>query len=114
MSEMTYAKVAGRVVAREIDKVVVMGKTEPVKIYELMDLATSPMSDATKRFLEAYDEGLKAYHDRNWEEGVAYMEHAMTLKADDPVCKLYVERMKLFQLNPPDADWNGVFILHSK
>jgi adenylate cyclase len=114
ISEMTHSKVAKRIVAREVDKVIVVGKTEPVLIYELMGLADKPMNEATKNFLEVYREGLKSYQARKWEEGIAYMEHAMTFKPQDSVCKLYIERMKLFQINPPDADWNGVFVLHTK
>lgn len=114
ISQMTYVKVAKRVVAREVDKVIVVGKTEPVTIYELIGLADRPLAEPTRNFLEIYHEGLKAYRDRKWDEVVAYMEHAMTFKADDPVCKLYIERMRLFQIHPPEADWNGVFVLHSK
>ncbi len=114
ISEMTFAKVAKRIVAREVDRVVVVGKTEPVRIFELLDVANKPLPEATKNFLEVYQEGLKAYHERKWDEGIAYMEHAMSFRADDPVCKLYIERMKLFQIHPPEANWNGVFILQTK
>jgi len=67
-----------------------------------------------KNFLEAYNEGIQAYQQRKWDEGIALMEHAMKQVPNDPVCQLYVERMRLFQLNPPDAQWNGVFVLGSK
>ena len=114
LSEATYQKVAKKVHAREIDKVVVMGKTEPIRIYELMGLADKPMGDYSKRFLEAYNEGIVMYQQRKWDEGIALMEHALKQIPNDPVCQLYVERMRLYQLNPPDANWNGVFVLSSK
>ena len=114
ISDSTYQKVAKRVVAREVDRVVVVGKTEPVRLYELIDLADKPLTDKMKYFLEIYNEGLKAYQERRWNEGIAYMEHAMQNIPDDPVCQLYIERMKLYQISPPNPDWNGVFVLHSK
>lgn len=114
ISEMTYQKVARKVVAREIDKVLVVGKTEPVRIYELIGLADKPLTDAMKRFLESYYEGIACYQKRQWDEGIAYLEHALQYKPDDPVCQLYIERMNLYRLNPPDANWNGVFVLTSK
>jgi hypothetical protein len=61
-----------------------------------------------------YAEGLKSYQERRWDEGIAYMEHAMQKIPNDPVCLLYIERMKLYQISPPLPDWNGVFVLHSK
>jgi len=114
MSEVTHNKVAKRVHAREIDKVVVMGKTEPIRIYELMGLADKPLGEYTRNFLEAFNEGIVAYQQRKWDEGIALMEHAMKQIPNDPVCQLYIERMKLYQLNPPDSNWSGVFVLGSK
>ena len=114
MSEFTHQRIAKRVHSREIDKVVVMGKTEPIRIYELMGLTDKPIGEQMKNFLEAYNEGIQAYQQRKWDEGIALMEHAMKQVPNDPVCQLYVERMRLFQLNPPDAQWNGVFVLGSK
>ena len=114
ISEYTYQKVARRVLAREVDRVVVVGKSEPVRIYELIDTSDRTVADSEKSFLDAYREGLKAYQERRWDEGIALMEHAMTFHRGDPVCLLYIERMKLFKLTPPGPDWNGVFILQSK
>ena len=114
MSDVTYHRVSKRVHSRVIDKVVVMGKTEPIRIHELMGLAEKPLGEYTKNFLEAFNEGIAAYQQRKWDEGIALMEHAMKQIPDDPVCQLYIERMKLYQLNPPDSNWNGVFVLGSK
>ncbi|HWP81238.1 MAG TPA: adenylate/guanylate cyclase domain-containing protein [Bacteroidota bacterium] len=114
ISEMTYLKVAKKVVAREIDKVIVVGKTEPVRIYELIAAADRPLSDNMKYFLDSYREGITCYHKRQWDEGIAYMEHAMQYKPEDPVCQLYIDRMQLYKLNPPDANWSGVFVLQQK
>jgi adenylate cyclase len=114
ISEMTHQKVAGKVLTREVDRVVVAGKSEPVRIFELLDVADKTVPDTTKRFLETYREGLKAYTERRWDEGIAYMEHAMIYWPDDPVCNLYIERMRLYQIHPPKPEWNGVFVLESK
>jgi adenylate cyclase len=114
VSEMTYHKVSKKIVAREVDKVLVVGKTEPVRIYELIGPADKPLSDNMKYFLDSYREGINCYQKRQWDEGIAYMEHALQYRGDDPVCQLYIDRMRLYKLNPPDANWSGVFILTSK
>jgi adenylate cyclase len=114
ISEFTQKKVANKFYVREVDRVQVVGKSEPVKIYELRDLADKPLSDDMKYFLDIYNEGVKAYQERRWDEGIAYMEHAMTKVPNDTVCELYIERMRLYKLTPPASDWNGVFVLHSK
>ncbi len=114
ISESTYQKAGKRVHVREVDRVQVVGKSEFVRIYELLSIADKPLSDTMKYFLEIYGEGLKAYQERRWDEGIAYMEHAMQQISNDPVSRLYIERMKLYQITPPAEDWNGVFVLHSK
>ncbi|MCU0452207.1 MAG: adenylate/guanylate cyclase domain-containing protein [Bacteroidetes bacterium] len=114
ISEMTHQKVAGKVLTREVDRVVVAGKSEPVRIFELLDVAERSVPEKTKMFLGVYQDGLKAYTERRWDEGIAYMEHAMTYWPEDPVCNLYIERMRLYQIHPPKPEWNGVFVLESK
>ena len=114
LSEFTHRRVDKKVVAREIDKVQVVGRTEPVTMYELMALADRPLADNTKYFLDLYQDGLKAYQTRKWDEGIAYFEAALSYMQNDPVSQMYIERMKLYKLNPPDDDWNGVFVLMSK
>ncbi|MEK6566991.1 MAG: adenylate/guanylate cyclase domain-containing protein, partial [Bacteroidota bacterium] len=114
ISEFTYKLVSKKVLAREVDRVQVVGKLEPVRIYELMQLADKPVSTYLKQFLEAFQEGIKCYQERKWDEGIAYMEHAKGYIPDDPVCNIYIERMKLYQIHPPEKGWNGVFVLASK
>jgi hypothetical protein len=48
-----------------------------------------------KYFLDIYGQGIKVYQERRWDGGIALMEHAMTKMQNDPVCLLYIERMKL-------------------
>jgi adenylate cyclase len=114
LSEFTYRRVMKKIVGREIDKVQVMGRTEPVTMYELMDLADRPIPDNIKYFLDLYQDGLKAYQTRKWDEGIAYFEAALSYMQNDPVSQMYIERLKLYKLNPPEDDWNGIFVLLSK
>jgi len=114
ISEYTYQKIANRFVVREIDRVQVVGKSEGVRIYELLSSADKPLNDKMKYFLDIYTQGLKAYQERKWDEGIAFMEHALQYLPNDSVCQLYIERMKLYKITPPPENWDGVFVLHSK
>jgi hypothetical protein len=89
-------------------------KTSPLQIYERMSVANMPLPETTKNLLEAYHEGLKAYHERKWDEGAASMEHATTFEPDVSGCRQYLERLRLSQVRLPEAKWNGVFVLHAK
>lgn len=114
ISEFTHKKVGKRLVTRLVDRVQVVGKSEPVQIFELIDIANKPLDDKMKYFLDIYGQGLKAYQERRWDEGIAFMAHAIEKVPDDSVCQLYIERMKLYQITPPSDNWSGVFVLQSK
>jgi adenylate cyclase len=114
ISEFTQKKVGKRMVTRLVDRVQVVGKSEPVQIFELIGIADKPLDDARKYFLDIYEQGLKAYQERRWDEGIAFMAHALEKVPDDSVCQLYIERMKLYQITPPADNWSGVFVLQSK
>ena len=114
MSDNTYHKVKDRVLSREMDLVVVMGKTEPVRIYELIALADEVQTDATKKFLESYHNGLDAYKKRAWKSAIDQFQQALAIRRDDIVSNLYIQRATLFLDAPPPDDWNGVFVMTKK
>jgi len=114
ISDMTFQHVKGKVVVRELDMIQVKGKTEPVKVYELLGTSDMHLTAEQRQALEIYHEGLRLYRERKWEEAIAYMQQAHTL---DPTCyaaQIYTERAGLYQITPPPPDWNGVFVMTTK
>jgi adenylate cyclase len=114
VSEFTYHQVKNKLKARELDMIQVKGKTEPVKVYELLGALDMEMNDNQRQAFDLYHEGLKLYRDRKWEETIAYMQQVVTL---DPACfvaQIYMQRASLYQLNAPPPEWNGVFVMTSK
>jgi adenylate cyclase len=114
ISDMTYKQVKERVIVRELDLIQVRGKTEPVKVWELLGTTNMSMTDTQKQSLELYQEGLKLYRDRKWEEAIAYFTQSKALDASCNVAEIYTQRASLYQLNPPPPEWNGVFVMTMK
>jgi adenylate cyclase len=114
ISESTFNLVKNKVAVRELDLIQVKGKTEPVKVFELLGPADMQMGDSQRQALELYHEGMQLYRQRKWEEAIAYMQQTYSL---DPTCfvaQIYTQRASLYQLNPPPEDWNGVFVMTTK
>jgi adenylate cyclase len=114
ISDFTYQHVKSDVAVRELDLIQVKGKTEPIRVWELLGPANMPTTDNQKQSLELYRGGLKLYRARSWEEAIAYFQQAKQL---DPACRvaeIYEQRAGLYQLNPPPAEWNGVFVMTTK
>ena len=114
ISDFTYQHVKGLVLVRELDLIQVKGKTEPVKVWELLGTSDMPISDNQKQSLEIYHEGLRLYRERGWQEAIAYFQQARQLDPTCHVADIYEQRANLYQINPPPAEWNGVFVMTTK
>jgi adenylate cyclase len=114
LSEYSYELVKDRVFARELDLIVVKGKTKPVKIYELIGDEANPAGEDRKRLVEIYCTGLAKYRNREWGIAAELFEKALSIDSSDYPSEMYLERCKLYELEPPPAEWNGVFIMTTK
>lgn len=114
VSESTYRQLRGTYRAREIDLVVVKGKTQPVAVYEILDYHTEEsyprVSDAVGRFRD----GLAKYRRRQFGPARALFEEVLGINPDDKAAQMYAERCDLLAANPPAADWLGVWVMDSK
>ncbi|MFA3782963.1 CHASE2 domain-containing protein [Melioribacteraceae bacterium 4301-Me] len=113
ISENTYELVKDKIAVRELDLVKVKGRKSPTKIYEIIGELDNPLSDEKLKKLECYFEGMKYYRSHNFSEAVNYFEKCVS-QTNDPPSKVYIERCKLFLSNPPDSNWDGVFVLQNK
>ncbi len=98
---------------REVDRMRVKGKKEPVVVYEL--LARKGGLSAERQTIGAlYLEGLAAYKRRDFATAKARFEAALDLDPTDGPSKVYRERATAYLATPPPADWDGVYELKSK
>jgi len=51
---------------------------------------------------------------QDWQEALKYFENAAAIDAKDGPSRRYIQRCKLYLENPPDASWDGVFVMKSK
>ncbi len=94
---------------RELDLVIVKGKKEPKKIFELI---VDEPSDLLDQSLEAFRQGRDAYAKGDWDLAIEQFKKAIALHDDGP-SHLFVERCEKLRSDPP-TDWNGVYAFESK
>jgi len=113
LSEFTYELAKNDIEARELDSIRVVGKKEPIKIYELLG-RKGEMEDHLRLILPHFQEGLEHYKNQRWEEGITCFENALNLYEDDGPSLTYFERCITLQHHPPPPDWDGVFAMRTK
>ena len=113
ISEFTYEQVKDDVEVRELDSIRVMGKEQTIKIYELLG-RKGEIDDRMKEIIPQFQEGLKYYKNRQWDDGITCFENILNVHDDDGPSLVYFERCITFQNYPPDDDWDGVFTLRTK
>jgi adenylate cyclase len=113
LSEFTYELAKNDIEARELDSIRVVGKKEPIRIYELLG-RKGEMEDHIRLILPHFREGLDHYKNQRWEEGIACFENALNLYDDDGPSLTYFERCITFESHPPPLDWDGVFSIQNK
>ena len=118
IADSTYQPVKDKVVIRDLDNVKVMGKQEPVKVYELIsEIGKEP--EKYKKILPAYHEALGLYKTQQWIKAIEAFKASDALEDMFPGRKtnpsrIYIPRCEHFLSNPPGDDWDGVWTLTSK
>jgi adenylate cyclase len=110
----TYEMAKDEIYARQLDLMIVKGKTEPIKVYELMGMKDEDFSDNNKSLIEHFNTGYALYLNRQWQDAINSFEKALNIIPNDGPSKLYVERCLAYAENEPDASWSGVYTKTSK
>lgn len=114
VSEFTYKQLRGTYYSRELDLVVVKGKTQPVAIYEILDYHTEESYPNLTDALRHFKAGLQKYRQRKWDDANGEFAEVLEINGHDKAAQLYVDRCEHFLREPPGADWNGVWVMESK
>ena len=118
IADSTYQPIKDKLVVRDLDNVRVLGKEEPVKVWELIsEVGKEP--EQYKKILPAYNEALKLYQNQEWSKAIEAFKASDALEDMFPGRKtnpsrIYIPRCEHFQSSPPGDDWDGVWTLTSK
>ena len=113
ISEFTYRKLKGVYRMREVDRVIVKGKTAPVGVYEVLDFYDSDEFPEVMEVLGHFKSGVESYRKGDWQKAIGAFREAERINPNDRLSRIYVERCEHLVANPPD-DWQGVWVMTSK
>jgi adenylate cyclase len=93
---------------RELDMVRVKGRTQAVRIYELIEKAETALVSAHDEALWAYAEALETYRKGMWTEALGLFNQALRLRQDDGPSRTLARRCLEYRDTPPES-WDGVY-----
>lgn len=107
-------RLAGETIeVREIDAIRVVGKVDPVRVFELIGRGgeITPQQEALRA---RYEGGLAFYRQANWEAARQAFESCLQIAPDDGPAQLLLERVRLLSEQPPPENWDGVWTMTQK
>ena len=117
ISEFTRARLKGTYRMREVDLVVVKGKTVPVGVYEVLDYHTEETFPNLMDVIALFGDAVKKYRAMKWDAAIAQFQKCLELNAKDALSHTYIKRCRFLSENPPElvnGKWNGVWVLEGK
>jgi len=99
---------------REVDRIRVKGKTQPVVVYEVLDYHSDESFPAMQEMLSIYNEAVNLYQNQQWSEALVLFKQALQLNPDDGPSKVYISRCPQLITCPPTDEWDGVWTMTEK
>jgi adenylate cyclase len=114
ISETTYNLCSDRLWVRELDRIQVKGKNQPVSVYELVGLKSDPLTEIQTRIIEHYHTAREHYLTRKFSKAVAEFAEVLELDKNNKAANIHITRCQHFLLNAPEDDWDGVWRMTEK
>ena len=113
ISESTYRACEADIDVRELDRIMVVGKSEPVTVYQLLNRKNQTAS-ADSDLVDLFSKGMQLYKAGDFRRAKSEFSACLDIVADDGPALTYIARCQAFIVNPPGADWDGVYRLTEK
>ena len=114
LSEYSFDSLKATYRTRQVDRVIVKGKTEPVGVYEVVDYHDKSTFPNMIEVLGHFNNGTEYYNEGRWNDAIKLFKEALAGNPDDKCSQMYVERCEHLIANPPAGEWDGVWVFTDK
>jgi adenylate cyclase len=114
LSELTQAKLRGVYRLREVDRVVVKGKSRAVAIFECLDYHDADSFPNLMEAVGAFNEGLVRYRAASFDRARESFEQALKANPGDKLAAMYRDQCRVLMEHPPPPDWDGTSVMAQK
>ena len=101
------------IVFREVDRVQVKGKEEPIAIYEPIGLE-GEVGKALQEEIKLWNQALRHYRAQEWDQVEVALLNLTRMAPERGLYGKYMERIAQLRKDPPEAGWKGVWKFDTK
>ncbi|MEQ1914116.1 MAG: CHASE2 domain-containing protein [Sideroxydans sp.] len=109
----TTASAVPEFIYREIDRVRVKGKVQPVAIFEPLGRVGEVSTDALEE-LKLFNQALRAYRKQDWDSAELQLLSLRNMSPQTKLYQVYAERVAYFRKEAPHENWDGAFDFQTK
>ncbi len=113
VSDAVVARVGGALLAREVDRVRVVGRREALGLFELV-AETSRASEAQREWVASWQQALGLYRAGDFGAAEARLRGFLEQHPDDGPAAVFLERARRYRAEAPEPGWDGVHELREK
>ena len=119
-SDASLQAAGGGFIVRCIDLIKVVGKNEPVKVFEILEMEENK-TDELEKLVELFEQAKGKYLKMQWDEAIALFEQCLEFEPYHPDrapgCKttpshVFIQRCKEYKEKSPVSpgeEWDGVY-----
>ncbi|MGC8729681.1 MAG: adenylate/guanylate cyclase domain-containing protein, partial [Elusimicrobiales bacterium] len=112
ISDDVYSEAKNEIVFKYIGDILVVGKTQSVKVWEPYKLKEK-MNEKDLEFIKNFENGIKYFYDKDYVKSVEYFRNAYGILPGDSLTEFYLKISEEFS-QKGDGGFDGVFNIRSK
>jgi adenylate cyclase len=112
IGDETRRLAGARIMVRELDRLMVYGRTGGIAIYELLDLAEN--GAILPAWVALYERGLAAYRRRDFAAAASLFREVLDVRPSDQAAGIKLERCGQYLDSPPGEDWEAINAMSTK
>jgi len=93
---------------RELDRVRVKGKDQPVTLYEPLGLVET-IDKTLRNTVKKFHHALQLYRQQKWDDAEQEIFALSQYEPERRIYQIYLDRIAYYRQQPPGDDWDGVF-----
>lgn len=114
VSETIYTEIKDQFQLRFVDQLMLKGKVESLKIYELLAESKQSILFDIDKYRQVFAEAFLLYEQQKWSEAIKKFSECLEIYPEDTLALTFMTRCHQFMSNPPSPTWDGVWRLSEK